>query len=163
MKKTTLITTAATLGMAALAVHAAPPGKSPPVNQFKDLLAPACTCDWTAGECTATWTDVNSLGVVGFPVSYGADIEFEAQWIESTTLADGTIAEVKREASAEVDLDGYSCNGTTCSATVPIVLPDYPVDATTSFMAKVKAFETGSDGLTPRNFVKDVADCNLPQ
>jgi len=30
-------------------------------------------------------------------------------------------------------------------------------------MAKVKAFETGSDGVTPRNFVKDVADCNLPE
>jgi len=163
MKKTTLITTAVTLGMAAFAVHAAPPGKSPPTNQFKDMLAPVCTCDWNAGECTASWTDVNSLGVTGVPVSYGADIEFEAQWIESSTLADGTTTEVKREASAEVDLDAYSCDGLTCSATVPFALPEYPVDATTSFMAKVKAFETGSDGVTPRNFLKDVADCNLPQ
>ena len=163
MTKTSLIAAAATLGMAALVVHAAPPGKSPPVNQFKDLLTPACACDWAAGECTATWTDVSSLGLTLLPVSYGADIEFEAQWTESTTLDDGTISEVKHEASVEVDLDGYSCNGLTCSATVPFALPEHPGDATTSFMARVKAFETGSDGMTPRNFLKDAADCNLPQ
>jgi hypothetical protein len=152
IKKTTLISAAIALGLAASAASAKKPHPEPALYTVGDL-AVQCSCDWIGGTCDVSWTDLASLGVTDVPVSYGADVEFEAEWMDG---------DVDMEATAEADVDDYSCDGLTCSATVDFALPEYPVDAETSFVAKVKGFETGPDGETSRDFIKDVADCNLP-
>ena len=157
MRKTTLITTAVSLGLAAFAVQAKPPGKVPPTNDFNDQLAPMCSCDSTAGECVVSWTDVNYLGLtISGPVSYGADVERDAAWTE---LLDGV--EVDKTSSASVDLDDYACDGTECSAIATLPPADYPDGAEVGVSAKVKAFYIGPDGSTPRNFVKDTVQCTI--
>jgi len=156
MRKTTLITTAVSLGLAVFAVQAKPPGKVPPTNDFTGNLAPTCSCDSTAGQCDVSWTDVNSLGPISGPVSYGADVERDAAWTE---IVEGV--EVDKTSSASVDLEDYACDGAACSATATLPAADYPDDAEVGVSAKVKAFYIGPDGLTPRNFLKDTVECTI--
>lgn len=153
MKSPVLLIASAALGLAAFSAGAANPHPSPLLYAEGELNV-SCTCDWTAGSCDVSWTDLASLGVVGVPVAYGADVEFEASWVES---------DVEMEASSEADVDEYTCDGLTCTGTVDVVLPVYPAEADLSFEAKVKGFETGRDGPKSRDFIKDTAECNLPE
>jgi hypothetical protein len=162
MKRTSLVALSVALGLAALSAGAKSPVVKPPVSGYEGTLDPQCSCDWAAGQCTASWNDLGYLGVLN--LVYGAEIEFEASWIETVTLEDGTTTQVKRQASAEADLDDtYACDGTTCSATAGVLLPEYPADAEVSFEALVKAFEDGKTGQKPRNFAKDEVACPLPE
>jgi hypothetical protein len=113
------------------------------------ILNVTCECDWFAfpTTCTVSWDDVQAP-------TYGVDVEFEAEW---------TMDDVKMTASAELDLDdNWSCDGTNCSASGNFELPDHPSDAETTFLGKVKGFETGRNGATPRDFVKATGACNSP-
>jgi hypothetical protein len=162
MKTRSLIPIAVVTALFATAAYAARPAETQRTNDYSETLAPACSCDWTAGSCTASWNDLGYLGILN--LVYGADIEFEAEWTEEVTLEDGTVTQVSRSAAAEVDLDDvYACDGTRCSATAAVVLPEYADGADVSFLAMVKAFENGSSGDRPRNFTKDTAECNLPE
>jgi hypothetical protein len=162
MKTRSLIPIAVVTTLIATAAYAARPAVTQNSNDYSGTLEPACSCDWTAGSCTASWKDLGYLGILN--LVYGADIEFEAEWTEEVTLEDGTVTQVSQSAAAEVDLDDiYTCDGTTCSATAAVVLPEYPDGAEVSFLTMVKAFENGSTGPRPRNFTKDTAVCNLPE
>lgn len=145
MKKTALVSMAVSLGLASLPVNAAKPH---PVSEYSDLGV-SCTCDWLTepSTCTVTWRDA------GAP-TYGVSIELEAEW---------DVNGVTTSSKAKLDLnDNWACDSATCSASGEFALPYYDGDATITFDGKVKAFNNGRDGVTPRNFAKETGACNLP-
>ncbi|UCC56965.1 MAG: hypothetical protein JSU75_04275 [Gammaproteobacteria bacterium] len=146
MKNITLISIAVSLACTSYAVNARKPH---PVSPY-DIGNVTCTCDWSVApsSCTVSWSDVNAPG-------YGVDVEFEAEWMEG---------DVEMKSFAELDLDdNWMCDEFgACSASGEFVLPDFPADADIKFVGKVKGFDTGSDGVTSRDFVKATGACNLP-
>ena len=109
--------------------------------------------DHWKGSCDVSW-----ISTAPAP-AYGADIEFEAEW-----LADDGITEV--EISNDNDIEGYTCEGDeaseTCTAEdVSVALGDFPADADPEFEVRVKGFENGKTGKKPRDFTKAKADCEV--
>ena len=150
MKRITLIATAVTIACVSLSASARKPH---PINDYFNGLDGnvLCECDWLAdpSTCTVTWPDVSAP-------TYGVSVEFEAEWMEG---------EVDMESSAEISLDdNWMCDGIdgSCSATGEFVLPEFPEDADIDFKGKVKGFNNGRDGATPRDFMKATGECNLP-
>jgi hypothetical protein len=146
MKKITLISIAVSLACASFVVNAKKPHPTSPY----DIADVTCACDWVTvpNTCTVSWTHV------GAP-SYGVDVEFEAEW-----LVDG----VEMKSTAKLDLDDdWMCEEIgTCTANGEFVLPEYSGDADIKFVGKVKGFDTGPGGSTPRDFIKATGACNLP-
>jgi len=146
MKMTALISVAVSLGIASFSAYAAKPH---PVSSYIDLNV-SCSCDWSTdpSACTVSWSNV------GAP-AYGVSIDFEAEWVENG---------VSMSSGAELDLnDDWACDSVTgtCSAAGIFALPYYPADADISFDGKVKGFDNGPDGVTPRSFAKQTGACNL--
>ena len=148
MKKYLALAALVSLGAASLSAGAKNP--HPESGYAIDNLD--CTCDWSTepGSCTVSWDDS------GAP-AYGVDIEFEAEWMDGSG--------VEMETGAELELDDlWACAEGICSATGDFALPEgYPEDAEIEFEAKVKGFDNGRNGPRPRNFMKETADCNLPE
>ena len=144
MRKIVIISMAVSLACFSFTTNA----KQPHPASAYDVSPVTCTCSWVEpSNCEISWTDA------GAP-SYGVDVEFEAEW---------TADEVKMQSKAELDLDdNWTCDGTICLASGAFSLPDYPSGADIKFVGKVKGFDTGSDGVTSRDFVKATGDCNLP-
>jgi len=148
MKKYLALAGAVSLAATAITADA----KNPHPEPEYEISNLECSCDWSAapGSCTVSWDDVDAS-------AYGADIEFEAEWM------DGSGVEMKTEAELELD-DLWQCEAGVCSATAEFVLPGgYPAEAEVEFEARVKGFDNGRDGPKPRNFRKETADCNLPE
>lgn len=145
MKKMMLISVTVFLVCASFIVHAKQPH---PLSPY-DIGNVTCECDWFANPstCTVSWADAEAA-------SYGVDVEFEAEWL---------VDDVEMKSSAELDLDdNWMCDAGNCSASGEFELPEFPIDAEIKFVGKVKGFNTGRDGITPRDFVKATGDCNLP-
>ena len=108
--------------------------------------------DHWEGSCDVSWVSTPAAP------AYGADIEFEAEWLE-----DDGITEV--EISNDNEIEEYACEGDdtseTCTAEVPVALGDFPADAETEFEVRVKGFANGKSGKKPRDFTKAKADCEV--
>ncbi|RLA41177.1 MAG: hypothetical protein DRR06_04755 [Gammaproteobacteria bacterium] len=109
--------------------------------------------DHWQGSCYVSWVSTAPAP------TYGADIEFEAEW-----LADDGITEV--EISNDNEIEEYACEGDeaseTCTAeAVPVALGDFPAGAETEFEVRVKGFANGKSGKKPRDFTKAKADCEV--
>lgn len=146
MNKTALFSMAVSLGLASLSVNAARPQTIPSAMDMGVL----CICHWGVDPgCSISWKDTGAR-------DYGVHIEFKAKWI-----VDG----VDMSSVAKLNLDdNWFCDTTNmCSASGEFVLPKYPDNAAVAFDSKVKAFGSGPDGVTPRNFSKQTEACNLPE
>ena len=144
MRKIMIISITVSLACLSFATNA----KQPHPPSAYDVNPVTCTCSWgEPSSCEVSWTDAEAPG-------YGVDVEFEAEW---------TANDVEMQSKAELDLDdNWTCDGVTCLASGDFSLPDYPSDADIKFVGKVKGFDIGRDGVTPRDFVKATGDCNLP-
>lgn len=164
---------------AAMALLTAPMGayaKKPPRpdNGIVVDVSDTCTCgDWVAtdgddedldpdhwlGLCDGDWTAYDHT-----EIAYGADIEFEAKWIEGET---GMSAEnstsvndyecVPGDFDGEADADDEKCTATG----VEVVATPFPEGADVSLELKVKGFYNGKGAQVSRNFIKAVGECEV--
>jgi hypothetical protein len=145
MKNIFLLSMVASLGFASFSVNAARPLPVSPYSGF----GVSCVCDWSTspGTCTVSWSDVGAR-------TYGVGIEFNAEWNDGG---------VDMSSEAYLDLDeNWACDSGGCSASGSFILPYYSPGAVIAFEGKVKGFNTGPDGVVPRNFAKETGTCNLP-
>lgn len=105
--------------------------------------------DASVFNCTVGWSSIPAAP------AYGASLEFEAEW----DTEEGTLV-----AESESELEEYECSGgdpDICTANGNITIPDTPEGVESAFVAKVKGFENGAEGVVSRDFVKSEGDCSI--
>lgn len=174
--QTNLKFTALAAAMALLTVPMAASAKKPPRpdNGIVIDVSDTCTCSgWTAtdgddedldpdhwlGFCDVDWTAYDHT-----EIAYGADIEFEAKWMEGETgmsAENSTPVEdyecVAGDYDEEADADDEKCTATG----VGVVALPFPEGADASLEFKVKGFYNGRGGQVSRNFIKAVGECDV--
>ena len=144
------------LPVAALAKkpHPAHPDPAPEVDSCEcsvPVMIPDSEPAMYESYCDVQWTTTGASWS-----TYGASVEFEAEW---------TVEDVEMSSESEADIDDYSCvfeTDETCTAIdVLLVISDFADDADIEFEARVKGFDT--KGPRPRNFVKSMGDCSFTE
>ena len=124
---------------------------------IEDITVPA---HWTSA-CDAQWTTLN----VPAPLTYGASVEYEAQYmVETTEIEMESETEVEEYSCALGDHDGGGADDDErCTAAdVPVSAPVVGDPAEQSLELKVKGFVNGKNGKygkISRDFVKDTGSC----
>ena len=149
MKNLTTLLTVVSMAMVPIVGNA----KKPQPESSYTIENLTCECVYAVdseSSCTVTWDHA------GAP-AYGVSVEFEATWMEE---------EEEQEESTSLDLDDdWECGegeGASCTATKSFIMMEYGDEYTVEVEAKVKGFDNGRTGPTPRNFVKTTAACNSP-